>query len=118
MLGFGKANGGIEPMVAMANGGTLQFNSYAQGGVATSPTLGLFGENPFFQGEAFVPLPDGKRIPVEGGGAGPVVNFQVSAMDSKSFDERILERRQTLVGVIREATIRDRNFRSTVGRAR
>lgn len=51
------ANGGI-----MTGRGSLPLRSYATGGVANSPQLALFGEG---RGpEAYVPLPDGRSIPV------------------------------------------------------
>lgn len=54
---FPFADGGI-----MTSAGPLPLHSYATGGIAKSPQLALFGEG---RGpEAFVPLPDGKRIPV------------------------------------------------------
>ena len=53
-LSFLGADGGI------VKGG---FRKYAQGGIATSPTLGLIGEGK--HNEAVVPLPDGKAIPVD-----------------------------------------------------
>ena len=52
------ANGGIAP------GG---FKKFATGGIVTGPTLGLVGEGRY--NEAIVPLPDGKSIPVDLGGA-------------------------------------------------
>lgn len=60
---FGFANGGI-----MTGSGPLQLASYASGGIASSPRLALFGEGS--RPEAFVPLPDGRNIPVrmQGGG--------------------------------------------------
>jgi hypothetical protein len=42
-------------------------NRYANGGIVTGPTLGLVGEGRY--NEAIVPLPDGKRIPVDLGGS-------------------------------------------------
>ena len=119
-LGFGakQANGGILQGAAMANGGVLPFNAYASGGIATGPQLALMGENPFYSGEAFVPLPDGKRIPVEGGGIGGGVTFQVQAVDSASFRDRVIQDKELYIGLIREAMIRDRSFREVVGSAR
>jgi hypothetical protein len=119
-LGFGakQANGGILQGAAMANGGVLPFNAYASGGIATGPQLALMGENPFYSGEAFVPLPDGKRIPVEGGGMGGGVTFQVQAVDSASFRDRVIQDKELYIGLIREAMIRDRSFREVVGSAR
>lgn len=57
------ADGGI-----MTSGGALPLHRYATGGIANSPQLALFGEG---RGpEAFLPLPDGRRIPVAMQGAG------------------------------------------------
>ena len=53
------ANGGI------ASGG---FKAFANGGMVSSPTLGLVGEGRY--NEAIVPLPDGKSIPVKMSGGG------------------------------------------------
>jgi lambda family phage tail tape measure protein len=57
------ANGGI-----MTSKGALPLNMYANGGVANSPQLALFGEGRM--NEAYVPLPDGRSIPVTMKGAG------------------------------------------------
>jgi hypothetical protein len=65
---FEFADGGI-----MTSRGPLSLHRYAGGGVANSPQLPLFGEG---RGpEAFVPLPDGRSIPVsmQGGGGGAKV---------------------------------------------
>ena len=51
------ANGGI-----MTSKGPMPLRSYAKGGIANSPQLAMFGEGR--TPEAFVPLPDGRRIPV------------------------------------------------------
>lgn len=51
------ANGGI-----MSGAGPLPLRAYSTGGVATGPQLALFGEGS--TREAFVPLPDGRSIPV------------------------------------------------------
>lgn len=54
---FAFANGGI-----MTASGPVPLRAYAGGGVANSPQLALFGEGRM--PEAYVPLPDGRRIPV------------------------------------------------------
>ena len=61
-LGF--ANGGI-----MTSNGSMPLKRYANGGIATSPQIAMFGEGS--RPEAYVPLPDGRSIPVtmRGGGA-------------------------------------------------
>lgn len=61
-----KANGGI-----VTSNGEVNLRKYARGGIATSPQLAVFGEGSM--PEAFVPLPDGRSIPVtlrSSGGAG------------------------------------------------
>lgn len=55
---LGYANGGV------ASGG---FRAFASGGVVSGPTLGLVGEGRY--NEAVIPLPDGKSVPVDLGGA-------------------------------------------------
>lgn len=59
------AKGGI-----MTGSGPMPLKRYAKGGIANSPQLAMFGEGRM--PEAFVPLPDGRRIPVamQGGGNG------------------------------------------------
>lgn len=52
---WGFAKGGI-----MSPNGPL--NTYARGGIATKPQIAVFGEGD--QNEAYVPLPDGRSIPV------------------------------------------------------
>lgn len=51
------ADGGV-----MTVGGALDLHRYAGGGIARQPQLALFGEGRL--PEAFVPLPDGRTIPV------------------------------------------------------
>ena len=71
-LGF--ANGGI-----MTGNGPLALKRYAAGGIASSPQLAMFGEGS--RPEAYVPLPDGRTIPVtmkNGGGTSVVVNVDAS----------------------------------------
>ncbi|MGA0851410.1 MAG: hypothetical protein ACO3QM_05145, partial [Candidatus Nanopelagicaceae bacterium] len=61
-----------------ANGNVLVggFQAFAKGGIVTGPTLGLVGEGRF--NEAVVPLPDGRKIPVElGGGAGNNISTNI-----------------------------------------
>lgn len=53
----GFANGGV-----MSSNGVVPLKRYANGGVASSPQLALFGER---GPEAYVPLPDGRSIPVK-----------------------------------------------------
>ena len=80
---FGFADGGV-----MTSAGPMGLRTYASGGIANSPQLALFGEGS--RPEAYVPLPDGRSIPVTmSGGAGmgsmsggDVFNISVSVADS------------------------------------
>lgn len=73
-----KADGGIVgPM------GDMPLRRYARGGIATSPQLALFGEGSM--NEAYVPLPDGRSIPVtmtNGGNTSVTVNVTVDSNGS------------------------------------
>lgn len=83
-FGFGFANGGI-----MTSAGPLPLKAYASGGIADSPQLAVFGEGRM--PEAYVPLPDGRSIPVSvkddrrGGQRPIVINMNVNATDAGSF---------------------------------
>jgi tape measure domain-containing protein len=57
------ANGGI-----MTEYGQLELNKYANGGIADRPQAAIFGEGSM--AEAYVPLPDGRSIPVTVSGTG------------------------------------------------
>lgn len=65
------AMGGI-----MTSNGPLPLKRYAAGGVANSPQLAMFGEGS--TPEAYVPLPDGRSIPVTMNGQGGNVNVVVN----------------------------------------
>lgn len=65
------AGGGV-----MTSDGPVPLRKYARGGIASTPQMAMFGEGSGV--EAYVPLPDGRSIPVtmSGGGAGdPVINI-------------------------------------------
>jgi len=72
--GFGFAMGGV-----MTNSGPLKLRRYAGGGIASGPQLAMFGEGS--RPEAYVPLPDGRSIPVtmRGNGSGANVTVNVDA---------------------------------------
>jgi hypothetical protein len=71
------AGGGI-----MTSQGEMPLRKYAGGGIANSPQLAMFGEGSM--NEAYVPLPDGRRIPVamKGGGGGDNITVNVDAKGS------------------------------------
>jgi len=75
-----KAIGGFADGGIMTSSGPAPLKKYASGGIANSPQLAMFGEGS--QPEAYVPLPDGRRIPVAmqgGGGGDTTVNVSVDA---------------------------------------
>lgn len=83
----------IKSIAGLANGGVMRgqmtpVKGYAAGGIARSPQVAVFGEGK--NAEAFVPLPDGRTIPVTmtGGGRGATV-VNISALDARSFAEFI-----------------------------
>jgi hypothetical protein len=64
---FAFKDGGI-----MTSSGPVPLRKYASGGIANSAQLAMFGEGS--TPEAYVPLPDGRRIPVAMSGGGRSVN--------------------------------------------
>ncbi|MEL6716112.1 MAG: hypothetical protein AAFP86_20185, partial [Planctomycetota bacterium] len=116
-----------------ANGKRGPVRGYASGGIARSPQLAVFGEKPGVA-EAFVPLPDGKSIPVtfqgtpaaaQGIAAGVSnmdvrVGLTVNALDPRGAAEAILEQRGLITDMVTEAiqTGSDRALQVTVDRGR
>lgn len=95
---FGFADGGV-----MTGNGPLPLRTYAGGGVATSPQLAVFGEGSM--NEAFVPLPDGRRIPVDLQGAGGGANVVVNVIESPGNGGQQSSRQeggQTIIDVVVE----------------
>ena len=72
----GNALGGI-----MTPKGPMPLKTYARGGIATKPQIAIYGEGA--QNEAFVPLPDGRTIPVtmKGSGGGQAPNVEVNVIN-------------------------------------
>jgi tape measure domain-containing protein len=74
------ADGGI-----MTSRGPLPLKRYAAGGIANTPQFSMFGEGSM--PEAYVPLPDGRSIPVNmrgGGGMSVVQNVNVNVGGSNA----------------------------------
>ncbi|MGB0749052.1 MAG: hypothetical protein ACPGO3_09925 [Magnetospiraceae bacterium] len=94
---FPFASGGV-----MTPKGPMALESYASGGIAKSPQIAMFGEGD--RPEAFVPLPDGRQIPValQGGGQAMTItqNFNISTPDAGSFrrsENQIMKRARRAV---------------------
>lgn len=94
---------------AVWSGGFTPIMAFAKGGVATRPTIGLIGEAG--QNEAIVPLPDGRRIPVEmrGGNGGVTVNVidNTGGGVEKSVSSREDET-GTIIDIVLDAASRNR----------
>lgn len=71
------ANGGI-----MTSQGSVPLRKYATGGIASSPQVALFGEGA--RPEAFIPLPDGRSVPVSLKGGGSNVNIVLNISNNSS----------------------------------
>lgn len=78
-----SANGNV-----MTPDGPMPLNMYAGGGIATSPQLSIFGEGRM--NEAYVPLPDGRTIPVtmSGGGSNVIVNVMPTSGQTADVQQR------------------------------
>ncbi len=103
-LTAGWANGGIAP------GG---FRAFSDGGMVTTPTLGLVGEGRY--NEAIVPLPDGRSIPVEMRGGRTEQNVIINVIDNtggetkKTINQSQDEQGRTLIDIILDAANRNKN---------
>lgn len=85
MAGSFFANGGI-----MSSAGSLPLNMYSNGGIADRPQLAVFGEGSM--NEAYVPLPDGRSIPVTmkggGGAGGQTINISIAVSNDGKEDKQ------------------------------
>lgn len=109
---FAFANGGI-----MSSAGSLPLKMYANGGIADSPQIAVFGEGRM--NEAYVPLPDGRSIPVTmtgGGGAAPanvqvnVINQSGTQVAAKQSEPRF-DGKQLILDVVLTAVAQPGSFR-------
>lgn len=104
------AMGGI-----MTGKGPLDLHAYANGGIASSPQLALFGEGSM--NEAFVPLPDGRTIPVTmKGGMAPEVHLNIinnsgEPVDAKQGQPKF-DGKKFVLDVVLEAVNRPGSFRN------
>ena len=106
----GFAGGGI-----MSSQGPMPLNRYAGGGIANTPQMAIFGEGS--RPEAFVPLPDGRAIPVkiQGDMSGTTVvnnyySTNISAVDGQSVARLILSQPQAVA--MANQSIYNRNGRT------
>lgn len=107
------ANGGI-----MTAYGPIPLRKYANGGIARSPQVAVYGEGS--RPEAYVPLPDGRSIPVtmEGQRQAPsihvnVINESGQPMQAKSRGGRF-DGESYILDVVMKAANRPGNFRDSL----
>ena len=103
-LGF--ASGGI-----MSNDGAFPLKRYARGGIANSPQLAMFGEGS--TPEAYVPLPDGRTIPVtmKNGGKGVgnvVVNVDATGSSAEGDSQQANKLGEAIGVAVRQELIRQK----------
>jgi hypothetical protein len=108
------ANGGI-----MSRFGLNALRAYSNGGIANRPQMAIFGEGS--QPEAYVPLPDGKNIPVRLQGAMPsvevnVINQTGVAVDAQKGQPRF-DGRQMVLDVVLTAASQPGGFRDGMRQA-
>ena len=107
-LKYAFASGGV-----MTSRGALQLNRYAGGGVANSPQMSIFGEGR--TPEAYVPLPDGRSIPVNinvpkgAGSSGSPVSIHMGDVhiDASGADPAVVARLQTALAQDRKQRYSD-----------
>lgn len=113
--GSGESGGGIwdsiKSFFSFANGGVMtpygavELRKYASGGIANKPQLALYGEGSM--NEAFVPLPDGRTIPVTMNGGGQGASVTVNVINNASGTQAREERSQNADGSTRIDVIID-----------
>lgn len=102
--GLGFADGGI-----MTSNGPMLLKRYAAGGIANSPQLAMFGEGS--QPEAYVPLPDGRTIPVtmkNGGSTNVVVNVDARGSNVQGEQGESAALGRAVAGAVQAELIRQK----------
>jgi len=112
--GVAFANGGI-----MTNKGSLALKAYSNGGIANKPQLALYGEGR--QPEAYVPLPDGRTIPVtmsgaSGGNSAPSVTVNLLNQSGEQMEAEAgqpsFDGERYVLDIVLSGASRPGNFRS------
>jgi phage-related minor tail protein len=105
---FAFAGGGV-----MTDQGPLPLKTYAKGGIADRPQLAMFGEGRM--PEAYVPLPDGRTIPVtmQGGSGGETnvvvnVNMETGQTQAQSDEKKGTDLGMVIASVVKQELINQR----------
>ena len=99
--------------------GQMPLKRYARGGIATKPQISVFGEGD--QNEAYVPLPDGRSIPVSFGRGGQqpahanvevnVINESGTPVDAEQQGQAQFDGEKYVLDVVLRAAMRPGQFR-------
>ena len=104
--GAGGQAAGLLHGGTMGGGGSgepMRLHQFAHGGIAGGPSIAVYGEGS--RREAYVPLPDGRTIPVkiQGSGGSSVQNvYYISAMDSQSMAQALQGHGAIYRGAVRD----------------
>jgi hypothetical protein len=93
----------------MTANGPMLLKRYAAGGIANSPQLAMFGEGS--QPEAYVPLPDGRTIPVtmkNGGSTNVVVNVDAKGSSVQGDQGQSAALGRAVAGAVQAELIRQK----------
>lgn len=112
-----QANGVFATGGIMTEHGKASLKQYANGGVANTPQIALFGEGS--RPEAYVPLPDGRTIPVTmqgSGGSNVEINLINQSGQSVQAQEsgRRFDGERMILDVVLKAASKPGNFQSTL----
>lgn len=114
--GLGFAHGGVMRSGSRGGDEPLRLSAYAYGGVARGPQIAVYGETS--RPEAYVPLPDGRSIPVTmAASGGDTFNMYVSAIDARSFEQRLAAHPRVYTSAMRRGMASNGGDRSAVRRA-
>ena len=103
---FPQALGGV-----MSGNGPVPLRKYARGGIANSPQLAMFGEGS--TPEAYVPLPDGRSIPVSMKGGGNKVKVDSVNITVQNTGDRLSPEAQKQIanqvqGIVMSSLVNER----------
>lgn len=120
--GFAGFGGGSAPVTPNATGGVragsyTPIRRFGTGGVTNGPTLfAAAGEAIGRRREAFVPLPDGNRIPVafEGGGQQGGTSIQVVQVIQAWDTQDIMRNKDTLIAAVAEGIRKNAGIRKVI----
>ena len=100
------ATGGV-----MTNNGPVPLKKYAKGGIAYGPQMALFGEGS--TPEAYVPLPDGRSIPVKmkgnnAGGANVTVNVDANSSNVQGNGDQAAQLGKAIGAAVQQELIKQK----------